>query len=219
MLIELSKISESNYVGVDIDSYTSRKCKETETIHGDDWYSPIYLIDGLKKAGEILDPSCESGNFLFDLDPATSEKARDYCKISKRYFTIETNGLRSPWNEGDYVYMNPPFHGEVFTEFIKKFVKHQNGILLTFEQASPSTKRLIVPNSELSLKFGRRIKFYNTDPKAMKSGPMKYSALYAFGEKAAKHLILAKEFLTEYDPYIEIHEKGFRLLKKEIEAL
>ena len=172
------------------------KRNQTDNEH----YTPKEFINGLIMGND--------GN-LFDLDAATSIEADKYCKIANKILTKETDGLKSDWGNNSFVFLNPPFSPDLIIPFVKKFVKHDNGILLVSEKPSPLTKKLIEPNCTLMMKFRKRTRFITPEDFTDKHGLEYFIALYAFGYKAQRVLLKAKALggLNKWDPYIQLPEQ------------
>lgn len=213
------KIAINSYSD-DINSSTLLRLRNKEDGSTNEWYTPKNVVDALLNSGQLLDAACGSGKFMqdekwyFDLDPASSESEL-ITKISKQRYTKETNGLVQDWG-GKYTFMNPPFSKDLFIPFIRKFIDNNNGILLVFEKPSATTKKLIIPNCSAILTFKRKINFISPVNPGHAQKPMDFTALYAFGEKAMKHLHLAKQFLSEYEPELLFTEKGLKSIMKSL---
>ena len=76
-----------------------------------EWYTPKSVFDKL--------------NVSFDLDPASSHKVKNVP--TKKYFTINENGLKQNW-EG-FVWLNPPYSRNM-EPWLNKFIEHKNGVML-----------------------------------------------------------------------------------------
>lgn len=83
----------------------------------DERYTPKSVFDAL--------------GVTFDLDVA-SPPATYSCVPARNVYTIEDDGLTSPWD--GFVWMNPPW--SQCTPWVEKFIEHNNGIALL-----PAAKR------------------------------------------------------------------------------
>jgi hypothetical protein len=176
----------------------------------DEWYTPEFLIKALKETSGVV-------NFQFDLDPASSNEANEMTQIAKRFFTKDDQGELIDWPKEDYIFLNPPFQLKIMEKFVHKMAKHGNGILLVADRLEALTRRVIEPNVMVSLHFRSKLPFLRCG-KGLVSGAPFLTVLYAFGEKAAEHLIKLRDHkeIIPYEPYLNIHEKGLILIKKEI---
>lgn len=87
----------------------------------DEWYTPHSIFESL---------GC-----VFDLDPCSP--GVDHWVPARNVFTIHDDGLSQEW--GGFVFMNPPFGkrlGQV--PWLKKFLKHRNGIAIVRAYTSAS---------------------------------------------------------------------------------
>lgn len=171
------------------------------------------INDDLYTPGQFLRPLLEIDKF--ELDPASSDRANEMCKVADKYYTKEDDGLTSPWGN-NYVFCNPPFSGTLFTDFSRKMVEHNNGILLALDKTTISTRRLLDPNCSCLMKFKNyRMSFVKPNGEV---GFIHLITLYAFGERAAMHLLKVKK---EYEkmglgPYCLFNESMvYNLIKKE----
>lgn len=83
----------------------------------DERYTPKSVFDAL--------------DVTFDLDVASPPAAYS-CVPARNVYTIEDDGLTSPWH--GFVWMNPPW--SQCTPWVKKFIEHGDGIALL-----PAAKR------------------------------------------------------------------------------
>ena len=165
----------------------------------DECYTPSQLTTPLLE-------TMEGGFGYFDLDPASSDMANRMNKIAKRYLTEKEDGLVTSWGNNDYVFCNPPYTWELMVPFCKKMVMHNNGILLVLDKTTVMTRKLLDTNCTCVLRFGSYRPWF-VDP----CGNQNFRhivSLYAFGEKAMKHLIRAKKVYEQQglDPVLAFSE-------------
>lgn len=77
----------------------------------DDYYTPKWVFDTL--------------GLEFDTDPAQPIGGCSWIPV-KRYYTIIDNGLAQKWH--GRVWLNPPYSKPA--EWVKRFIDHENGIML-----------------------------------------------------------------------------------------
>jgi len=136
----------------------------------DEWYTPKWIIDSLGS---------------FDLDPCAPE--HKLWPTAKRHITASEDGLAQVWG-GDRVWLNPPYSRPLIERFVRKMVKHNNGIALLFNRCdSKMFQDLIFPNATAILFVRGRIKFYRADGTRGDS-PGCGSVLVSFGEGNAEAL-------------------------------
>lgn len=84
----------------------------------DDYYTPAWVFEAL--------------GLEFDLDVASPPKPPEWIP-AKAHFTMEDNGLASPWR--GLVWMNPPYSKP--GPWVERFLEHGNGVaLLPFSNAA-----------------------------------------------------------------------------------
>jgi hypothetical protein len=165
----------------------------------DECYTPSQLTTPLLE-------TMEGGFGYFDLDPASSDASNGMNKIAKRYLTEKEDGIVTPWRNSDYVFCNPPYTWDLMVPFCKKMVMHNNGILLVLDKTTVITRKLLDANCTCVLRFGSYRPWF-IDPCGNKNFQHVVS-LYAFGEKAMKHLIRAKKVYEDngLDPILAFGE-------------
>lgn len=200
-LDEIKKSLQSEKPGWNV--FLRKPAKKGE--YNDELYTPSQLTTPLLE-------TMEGGFGYFDLDPASSDTANEMNKIAKQYLTEKENGLVTPWGDNDYVFCNPPYTWELMVPFCKKMVMHNNGILLVLDKTTVMARKLLDPNCTCVLRFGSyRSSFIN--PFVNKD--FKYQiSLYAFGEKAMKHLIRVKKIYEQLglDPVLAFSEHALASL-------
>jgi hypothetical protein len=140
-----------------------------KTVAGTDvWLTPPHVIEAL---GE------------FDLDPCASLNRP--WDTAKHHYTIETDGLVSPWF--GRVWCNPPY-GPAMPPFLKKMVEHGDGIVLIF--ARTETKAFfeyVWDKADAILFLKGRLKFHTPDG-GLGGTAGSPSVLIAYGEENVKAL-------------------------------
>ncbi|MEI7818004.1 MAG: DNA N-6-adenine-methyltransferase [Desulfuromonadales bacterium] len=142
----------------------------------DEWLTPKEMLD-------VLGP--------FDLDPC-SPTVRPW-PTARLHFTIEDDGLTSPWPLGCSVWMNPPY-GRATGTWLNKLANHAacengDGIALIF--ARTETKMFfeyVWPLAHAILFIKGRIRFCDTQGKPGAHAPAP-SCLVAYGEKSIKRIM------------------------------
>jgi hypothetical protein len=82
-----------------------------ESYTSDDYWTPKWIFDAL--------------GLEFDLDVASPPEGPTHTP-TKSFYTMETDGLASPWYGN--VWMNPPFSKT--NDWVYKFIAHKNGVCL-----------------------------------------------------------------------------------------
>lgn len=142
---------------------------EKTTASSDEWYTPKEVIDALGK---------------FDLDPCAS--VVPLWKTADVQFDKFDDGLSKEWK--GRVWLNPPYSRPLIEKFVKRMVKHNNGIMLTFNRCDTKLFQDIIFPKATGIMFVKgRIKFYT--PNGTQTGtPGCGSVLVAFGEENAEIL-------------------------------
>jgi hypothetical protein len=129
-----------------------------------EWYTPRYIFDAL---------GCR-----FDLDPASPGADVVAWVPADRFYTRE--GLQREWTR--YVWMNPPYGRKILPQWVKKFIKHRNGILLVPEHTSTRWWQRRSNHADLILCVYKKISFVTPTGKT-KDAQAIGSTLVAIGEK------------------------------------
>lgn len=136
-----------------------------------EWYTPPEIFDAL--------------GLEFDLDPCSPGKGKSYVP-AKKHYTIEDDGLTSPW--AGTVWVNPPYgpHTKVWME---KLADHGDGIALVFARTDVKWFQEHGIKADLVCFISSRVKFFQGDIAKRGGSPGAGSMLLAFGEKSAKALL------------------------------
>ena len=105
-----------------------------------EWYTPKSVFDEL--------------NVSFDLDPASSDKVKNVP--TKKYFTINENGLKQNWK--GFVWLNPPYSRNM-EPWLNKFIEHKNGVMLLFARTDTKWFHNIVCKADAILFKKGRVAF------------------------------------------------------------
>lgn len=139
---------------------------QTETT-SDDWYTPRWIFDAL--------------GLTFDLDVSSPPGGPPFVPC-RRYYTLEDDGLSSPW-EG-LVWMNPPYSNP--TPWVHKFLEHGNGLALMVNTKS-KWYELLWQHESTAIIYLRQIKFHRPGQDAASASGWSYG-LWATGDEAIEAL-------------------------------
>jgi phage N-6-adenine-methyltransferase len=160
-----------------------------------EWYTPRRYLDA---AVEVMG--------AIDLDPASSKQAQAHVK-AMRYFTLETDGLKQPWN--GRVFLNPPYAMPFIKEFTTKMIaswrgsEMTEGILLTNNATDTEWFHAALSNSNAVCLTKGRIKFLEASNGELieKDSPTHGQAFFYFGNniwKFAKIFAVFGVILVDY---------------------
>lgn len=159
-----------------------------------EWYTPRRYLDAAAKVmGGI------------DLDPASSETAQQHVK-AKRYFTMDTDGLRQQWS--GRVFLNPPYAMPLIRQFVNKMTSSyvdgemREGILLT-NNATDTEWFHIAASVCAGICFTRgRISFLQARDGDLleKASPTHGQAFFYFGPDLARFTEVFTEFGSIFLP-------------------
>ncbi|WAC50430.1 DNA N-6-adenine-methyltransferase [Frigoribacterium sp. SL97] len=138
-----------------------------------EWYTPPVIFESL--------------GLEFDLDPCSPGAGKSFVPARKHY-TIDDDGLASPW-EGT-VFMNPPY-GAHTPVWMKKLAEHGDGIALVFARTDVRWFQDVAGGASMVCFVSGRIKFFKGNITEQGGTPGAGSMLVAFGEKSAKALLEA----------------------------
>ena len=143
---------------------------ENSVGENDEWYTPSFIFNAL--------------NMQYDLDPCSP--GENHWVPATKVFTKEDDGLAQEWH--GRVFMNPPFgkrNGHV--PWLKKFIKHKNGIGIVRAYTSSAWWHEYVPQIDAVLFPRGKTKFIRPDGTIGKS-PGHGIAIIAMGPVCVKHL-------------------------------
>lgn len=151
----------------------------------DEYYTPKVVITAL-------------GVIQFDVDLAAPTDPQAAFIPAKRY--ISSNGLEAILDKKDFVWCNPPYgaRGSKMA-WIEKMIIHNNGLLLTPDRSNGDWWQVAGKGCTAMLTTYDKIKFVGPYgvPHIGKNGkpalaPGTGNSIFAFGERALKHLIIAQ---------------------------
>lgn len=116
----------------------------------------------------------------FDLDPCAASQNPTWC--CDKYFTKETDGLRSEWS--GRVFMNPPFSNTI--PWLVKHCEHGKGISLVPASVESRVRRSHVwPKAKQILLLYGRTRFCRPDGSIKTGRPLRSVVLIAWGDADA----------------------------------
>jgi len=154
-----------------------------------DWYTPKWIFDDL--------------GIEFDLDPCHPKERIPWIPV-KKYYSLEDNGLRSPWFGN--VWLNPPY-GRETTDWLKKMHDYRNGIALVFARTDCRWYHDYVVNADGLLFLKGRVKFVDGLGITKGSGAGSGSMLISWGENNTK-ILKSMENKGHYIPLDTIRKLG-----------
>lgn len=133
-----------------------------------EWYTPPEIFEAL--------------GLTFDLDPCSPGPGKSFVPTRKHY-TIDDDGLTSPWD--GLVWMNPPYgpHTKVWME---KLADYGNGIALVFARTDVKWFQDHGVKADVVCFISSRVRFYQGGVDKQGGTPGAGSMLLAFGEEAAE---------------------------------
>lgn len=141
----------------------------------DEWYTPPHVFDAL---GEH-----------FDLDPA--HPGYGMLPYVPADMLFSKDGLEQDWH--GFVWLNPPFGGRNgLVPWIRKFVKHGNGIILVPDRTSAPWWQNLAEAADAILFISPKLKFIDRNGHPG-SSPAQGTCLAAIGRRAVSALCRAHE--------------------------
>jgi hypothetical protein len=132
----------------------------------DHWITPVWLLDGLEKAGG-----------QFDLDPCAAPKQPWPC--AARSFSLpKHNGLLLDWS--GRVWCNPPY-GKELPKWIERMNLHDNGMLLMYARTGTNYFQRLWRFTDSIFFFKNRIQFCTQDG-ALATSPTADNVIACFGK-------------------------------------
>lgn len=139
----------------------------------DDWYTPAYVFDAL--------------SVRFDLDVSAPPEGPRYVPAD---MWLSARGLQTPW--AGFVWMNPPYgHQKQKRAWLRKFVRHGNGIACMPDRTSAPWWQEFAPQMDALLFVSPKIKFERPDGSTGDS-PGTGTTLMAVGPQAVAALRAAE---------------------------
>lgn len=148
---------------IENDNNKTIKLLQQESVETDEWYTPKYVLDFLRKEYKLN----------FTLDPATNKEQMKLLEIDKGY-TIKDNGLEQDWNTTGTIWLNPPFSKtKQFLAKARKEMKKYPDLdimcLLKFQPDSNSWKDYVNGKSHILIPE-EKIKFFNDNKETITYG-------------------------------------------------
>lgn len=139
----------------------------------DDWYTPKFVFDKME--------------VWFDMDCASSEDGT-FVPCSKK---ITSDSLNKKWI--GFIWLNPPFGGRNGLDpWIKKFIEHGNGLMLTPDRTSTDWCQDFFEKCQCVLFVRHKIKFIRPDGTSGDQ-PSNGTCIFGIGDKAVLALKKAEE--------------------------
>jgi len=136
-----------------------------------EWYTPRWVFESL--------------DLSFDLDPASPHDMPSQVPAWNKY-TIFDDGLSKPWQ--GRVWLNPPYGPETGA-WIRRFIKHGDGIALVFSRTDTSWCQEAMQSATATLFMAGRIDFIpGLENQHKKSRCGAGTVLFAMGEDCANAL-------------------------------
>lgn len=139
------------------------------------WYTPPSIF-------ELL-------NLEFDIDVCSPKGGVPWIP-AKRHYSIEDDGLTSPWI--GKIWCNPPY-GKETPRWLKKMNEHRNGIALVFARTDTKWFHDYAVNADALLFLKGRVQFVDGLNLTSNSGSTCGSVLLGYGEECIQALNLAKD--------------------------
>ena len=135
-----------------------------------EWYTPPTLFEQLE--------------IEFDLDPCAPPEGELRTVPAKKFLTFEQNGLLTPWDKTDNVFMNPPY-GSDTPKWLGRLALHcetgGSGIALVFARTDTRWFHEVVRFSDAIAFFKGRLQFLKPDGEVGKGGAGAGSMLAVWG--------------------------------------
>jgi phage N-6-adenine-methyltransferase len=135
-----------------------------------EWYTPKWVFDAI--------------GLEYDLDPC-SPGAHKTVVPAKKHLTVVEDGLATPWDKKDLVWMNPPYGLGIY-KWMDKLAEHGNGVALIFARMDTSWAQNNLPTASAICFLSGRVRFINGNTGEPGGTPGAGSMLVAYGETAGK---------------------------------
>ncbi len=136
-----------------------------------EWYTPPEIFTAL--------------DIEFDLDPCSPGAGKSFVP-AKRHYTIEDDGLTSPWF--GTVWVNSPYGPET-KKWVEKLVHHGDGIGLFFSRTDNKWFQQYVSQADAVCFVSSRVKFFRGGMVERPGSPGAGSMLIAYGDRAAEAVV------------------------------
>lgn len=159
-----------------LSTYTHHKrAAEGTTV---EWYTPPQLVKACGGPGG------------FDLDPCTPAVGTLPCKTARKRLTPVQDGLATPWDPADFVWLNPPY-GRGIERWMEKLANHPGGGVALVPDSTDTRWAhdfaFSHPNATAVLFVKGRIRFHDHTGTAGK--PASFGSMFvAYGERAARNV-------------------------------
>lgn len=144
-----------------------------ESTHNEsvEWYTPPHIFEAL--------------GLTFDLDPCSPGAGKSFVPAD-RHYTVEDDGLVSPWF--GTVFVNPPY-GKHTPIWMEKLAAHGDGLALVFSRTDVKWFHEFGVQADVICFIRSRVKFFQGDKETQPGTPGAGSMLLAYGEKSAAALL------------------------------
>lgn len=150
---------------------TLLEVEEPAAMGGDEWYTPRWLFDSL--------------GLTFDIDVCSPIDRAHVSVPTRRYFTVEDDGLKQPWS--GTVWCNPPYSTPA--EWAYRVIAHGDGLLLTHIPMNAEWAAAVWNTCD-GIRLFQGMEFVR--PSGETQRPAYWLQLAAFGDKAAAALARLK---------------------------
>lgn len=135
-----------------------------------EWYTPKSIFDAL--------------GLVFDLDPCSPGEGLSFVP-ARKHLTVREDGLATPWDPDDLVFLNPPY-GALTAPFLTKLAHHPGGgVALLFARTDPKWFSDCAPLADVICFVTSRIRFYRGNLTDQAGSPGAGSMLMGYGPVAS----------------------------------
>lgn len=135
-----------------------------------EWYTPKWVFDAI--------------GLTYDLDPC-SPGSHKTSVPAKKHLTVVEDGLATPWDKDDLVWMNPPYGLGIY-KWMDKLAEHGNGIALIFARMDTSWAQNNLTKASAVCFLSGRVRFINGSTGKPGGTPGAGSMLVAYGDVAGE---------------------------------
>jgi hypothetical protein len=142
-----------------------------------EWYTPSFVLEalGFSKTGR---------RFTMDVCSPGADKTHVPADV---HLTIVEDGLATPWH--GTVWMNPPYDRREIATWMDKLAAHGDGIALVFARPDTNWFQAALEEATVVCFVAGRIKFIDGRTGKVAGSPGAGSALFAFGDAAARAVL------------------------------